>query len=57
MEFGPRDQGRMLVSLAVLVILASLAWWTMEAGRFRSVTLVLLGFFAARIVLARAGSR
>ena len=57
MNFEPAGQGRMLVSLAVLAGLAGLVAVTMEAGKFRSLTWVLLGFFALRVVLARAGSR
>ena len=47
----------MLVSLVVFALLAGLVAVTMEAGKFRSLTWVLLGFFALRVVLARAGSR
>ncbi len=57
MEFGPASSGRMLISLALLGVLAGLAAETMEPGRFRSVTWLLLGFFALRMVLSRAGSR
>ena len=57
MDFEPAGRGRTLVSLLVLAVLAGLAAVTMEAGRYRSLTWVLLGFFAARVMLTRAGSR
>jgi hypothetical protein len=57
LDFGPAGSGRMAVALAVLGILAILAWQTMEPGRFRSLTWVLLGFFAFRITLGRMRSR
>ena len=57
MGFEPSGQGRLVVALGLLAGLAALAGLTMEAGRFRSVTLVLLGFFALRIVLQRVRSR
>jgi hypothetical protein len=47
----------MAVALAVLGILAILAWQTMEPGRYRSLTWVLLGFFAFRVTLGRMRSR
>jgi hypothetical protein len=45
------------IALAGLAALAALVWQTMEPGKFRSLTWVLLGFFAFRVVLARLGSR
>ena len=42
---------RKLVALAGLVILAVLAWQTMDPGRVRLLVLVLLGGFALRIAL------
>ncbi|HEY0161558.1 MAG TPA: hypothetical protein VGB69_02675 [Edaphobacter sp.] len=47
----------MVVALAVLGVLAILAWQTIEPGKFRSVTLLLLGFFAFRVTLGRLRSR
>ena len=47
----------MWIALAVLAILALLTWQTMEPGKFRSLTWVLLGFFAFRVMLGRARSR
>jgi hypothetical protein len=47
----------MLVALAVLGVMAILAWQTMEPGQYRSLTLLLLGFFAFRVTLGRLRSR
>jgi hypothetical protein len=57
LNFGPASNGRMVVALAVLGVLAILAWQTMEPGQFRSLTLVLLGFFAFRVTIGRLRSR
>ena len=57
MDLSPGGSGRLAISLAVLALLASLAWFTMEPGRYRVLTFVLLGFFAFRIALARLRSR
>jgi hypothetical protein len=55
--FGPRSPGRKWIALAVLVVLSLLAVKTIDPGRVRSVVLLLLGFFAVRIVLATYASR
>jgi hypothetical protein len=47
----------MTIALAVIAVLGLLSWQTMEAGKFRSLTWVLLGFFAFRVVLTRLRSR
>ncbi len=57
MDMSPAGSGRLVVSLTVLGVLASAAWVTMEPGRYRALTLVLLGFFAFRVVLGRLRSR
>ena len=57
MDLRPAGSGRMGVALAVFTALALLAWWTIEPGKFRSLTWVLLGFFAFRVMLTRLGSR
>jgi hypothetical protein len=57
MEMGPSSNGRMIVSLSVLALLAVLVWRTMEPGKFQQLTWLLLGFFAVRVVLGRARSR
>ena len=56
MDWAPTGNGRLLISVAILAMLALLAWITIDAGKARSLTLVLLGFFAVRIALARARS-
>jgi hypothetical protein len=39
------------VALAALVILAAVAWQSMDAGSIRTLVFVLLGGFALRVVL------
>jgi len=56
-DLSPAGSGRLLISFALLALLATLSWFTMEPGRYRALTLVLLGFFAFRIALARVRSR
>jgi hypothetical protein len=53
----PRSQGRTWVSLILLAVLCGLALKTIDPGKVRSLVLVLLGFFAVRIVLAGLASR
>jgi hypothetical protein len=57
LDFGPASGGRMAIALAVIALLGVAAWQTMEPGRYRSLTWVLLGFFALRVVLERMRSR
>ena len=57
MTMEPSGAGRMVVSLAVLGLLAALGWRTMEPGRYQQATWLLLGFFAFRVVLGWARSR
>ena len=42
---------RTLIALAILAAVAGAAWLTMAGDKLRLVTVVLLGFFAFRIVL------
>jgi hypothetical protein len=42
---------RKIAALAFLVILAALAWYTLDPGRVRLVVMILLGGFALRIAL------
>ena len=56
-ETGPRSAARKWIALGVLVALALLAVKTIDPGRVRSVVLLLLGFFALRIVLTATASR
>ena len=57
MDMGPQGNGRLAIGLAVLAILALLAWLTMEPGKFRYLTWLLLGFSAFRMLLLRFRSR
>ncbi len=47
----------MVVSLAVIALLAVLVWRTMEPGKWQQLTWLLLGFFAFRIALTRLRPR
>ncbi len=47
----------MVIALAVLGVLAVLVWQTMEPGKFQSLTWILLGYFAFRVILGRLRSR
>jgi hypothetical protein len=47
----------MTIALVVLGVLGVLSWQTMEPGKFRSLTWILLGFFAFRVLLGRLRSR
>ena len=51
MDLSPAGTGRMVVSLAVFAVLSLSAFLTMEAGKYRTLTFVLLAFFAFRVVL------
>ncbi len=44
---------RVLVALAILACTGGLAWATMDAGKVRSIVLVVLAGFALRIALVR----
>jgi len=57
MDMGPQGNGRLAIGLTVLAVLAILAWRTMEAGKFRYLTWLLLGFSAFRMLLLRFRSR
>ena len=56
-DLGPAGTGRMVVALAVLGLLGVAAWFTMDAGRYRTLTFVLLAFFAFRVVIGKLRSR
>jgi hypothetical protein len=47
----------MIIALTVLGVLAVLVWRTMEPGKFQSLTWILLGFFAFRVILGWRRSR
>jgi hypothetical protein len=55
-DLSPAGSGRMAVALVVLGLLAVLVWRTMEPGKFQSLTWILLGFFAFRVILGRLRS-
>jgi hypothetical protein len=57
MDMTPSSNGRMIVALVVLGLLALLVWRTMEPGRYQQLTWVLIGFFALRTVLGRVRRR
>jgi len=57
MNFAPAGNGRLVVALVVLAVLAVLVWRTMEPGKMQQVTWLLLGFFAVRVVLTRLRPR
>jgi hypothetical protein len=57
MDMAPSGDGRLVVALVVLAVLAVLVWRTMEPGKFQALSWVLLGFFAFRVVLTRMRSR
>jgi hypothetical protein len=60
-DLAPAGAGRLAISLAVFALLGIAVWATMEPGKYRALTLVLLGFFAARSLMgffqARARNR
>jgi hypothetical protein len=57
MDMAPAGSGRLVVALVILSMLALLVWQTMEPGKYRALTWVLLGFFAVRVLLGWARSR
>jgi len=57
MDMAPSGDGRLVVALVVLAVLAVLVWRTMEPGKFQELSWLLLGFFAFRVVLTRMRSR
>jgi hypothetical protein len=57
LDLSPAGGGRMVIALAVLAALAFAAWLSMEAGKFQTLTWILLGFFALRVVLGWLRSR
>ena len=56
-DMGPQGNGRLAIGLTILAVLAILAWQTMEPGKFRYLTWLLLGFSAFRMLLLRFRSR
>jgi hypothetical protein len=56
-DLNPAGSGRTIIALALFAVLGLLSWQTMEPGKFRSLTWLLLGFFAFRTVIAHLRSR
>jgi len=48
---APAGTGRMVVALAGLGILALLVWRTIDPGKVQQLAWLLLGFFAARVLI------
>jgi hypothetical protein len=46
-----------MIALAAFAVLGLLTWQTMEPGKFRLLTWILLGFFAFRMVIGYLRSR
>jgi len=57
MDMSPAGTGRMIVALVIFALLALSAWFTLDDMKYRELTFVFLGFFAARVVLTRLRSR
>ena len=57
MDLGPGSPGRKWISLGLLVVLCGLAVKTIDPGKIRTVVLLLLAFFALRIVFTGLASR
>ena len=56
-DLSPAGSGRMKIALAAIALLALASWLTMEPGKFRFLTWLLLALIAFRIVLTRLRSR
>jgi hypothetical protein len=52
-DLSPAGSGRMVIALAVLGALALSVFLTMEPGKYRTLTFVLLAFFGFRILIGR----
>ena len=57
MDLSPAGRGRLMIALAAFAVLGLLTWQTMEPGKFRSLTWILLGFFAFRMAIGYLRSR
>jgi hypothetical protein len=55
--FGVGSSGRLWIALLGLALVAGLTVETIDPGKIRTVVLVLLAFFAVRIVLTASASR
>ena len=52
-----RRQVRKWIALALLAGLAGLAWKTLDAGKIRTIVVVILAAFGLRIMLTGSASR
>ncbi len=52
-----RPLSRTAIGVGILLVIAGLAWTTMEAGNMRTLVMVVLGGFAIRLLLLSRGSR
>ena len=50
-RMGVAGTGRMVVALAGLGVLALLVWRTIDPGKVQQLAWLLLGFFAARVLI------
>ena len=57
MDMAPSGNGRMIVALVVLAVLAVLVWKTIDPGKLQQFSWLLLGFFAFRVLLTRMQAR
>ena len=57
MDLSPAGTGRMAIALLILAVLAASVFLTMEPGKYRTLTLILLAFFAFRVLLGRLRAR
>jgi hypothetical protein len=57
MDLSPAGTGRMVIALLVIALLAASVMATMEPGKYRQLTLILLAFFAFRVLLGRLRAR
>jgi hypothetical protein len=49
--------GKAVTAAGMLLALVALAWFTLDAGRIRTLTLLILGLFLFRVVIHAARSR
>jgi drug/metabolite transporter (DMT)-like permease len=57
MDMAPASNGRMVVALGVLSVLALLVWRTMEPGKFQQLAWLVLGFCGFCVILSKWGIR
>ena len=57
MDLSPAGTGRMVVALGLLGLLSLSVWLTMDDGKYRTLTFILLAFMGFRVVLGRLRAR